>query len=970
MFEELSAAVPIKSKTKLICAGGAIAYATAPVVGFIPTQLQSTMQAIGMGDQALYTATAVGLTLSAMSWPFFIAKAKELFIPSPEVKQRKERYLRLGTMTFAEKDLFTNVLTTGAIGSGKTSAVIYPALRQICNMYNDETLDSKHPHQKWGGLVLDVKGEFYETLIYFLHRSGRNVLYDIILIRPDADYPIVKLQDPDTGYYWYITAAGGSEAREIDYVVEGSFMADGSKIPSTVFTETAEIRAKYEDHLKSLVFEVTKPLYFVGWREEGGKQVRVNYTDEAAKIHYALDSKGQKIKVDTPKRLKYVLVDHVNNGIRYNICSPHLPPAEVASRLVSIAETLGGGGGGDNQYWTDSAKKLMGFIIHLWRNLNEEEASALEIVRLTTQKTALDDQLRKLEVKITELQEEFLNNPDDPVKMKEKDAKRRFLTDVQKYFTDEWGKLDPKTKGIIVSVVSNLFGPFITDYQLQEVFCKPATISFEDTIQKGKIITLLAGGQYETLAKQLGTSLKMDFQSICKSRTTLTHYNKVRVVMFMADEAQVYVTAGGGNNTGDENFMALSRQSRVINFIATQSDSSIISVIGEKKAPVYFQSFGGRIWLQNTDYTTNQNAARILGKVKKEETKSSGKEFSIDSVFGKESSNSVSTEFKEDERFKIETFSNLNVFDAVIYNKGKKGARDKACKYKGKPDAVGDPNSTDFKERHATLRWFYQGYIENRLHQLDETYKLNHTPITESSADTITPVAAADEVSGNRRVTSEVEAARDFAPDDDVIPVSNPADARGPVTGPLNVNSARPKTVQPLIDTETVLVTGAPGPASTSPLPPEEAMDDENPFAAASHLLGEDDANGIAPERINELERQYGTSKEVGKRMLEFASLIDDAELPMRAEFDPESLLLYNDPTDEQFSSAAAGGIFTYGASDDPFPVELPDEHQRQIAGTSVAVPLTPAAVDDDDFNIVENATGILAPGSEDDRGV
>lgn len=965
MIEEVSKAVPIKTKLGLLLSAGAVGGLTAPYVGLIPDSLAYVWDSMGLtrsGISGQLLGTSVGFTLSALSWPFLLLKARELLVPDAVTKMRKDRVLKLGSMEFSEKDLFTNILITGAIGSGKTSSVIYPILRQICNTYNDVQEDLNDPNQKWGGLVLDVKGEFYETLIYFLHKSGRNVLYDLILIRPDADYPVVKMQDPDTGYLWFICAAGGSEGREIDLLTANYFLADGNRIPSTLFTGTVEDRQPHEEYLRGLTMDVKRPLYYVGWRDEGGKQVRVDHTMESGEIAYVLDDNGNKIKVDPPKRLRFVNVEHVNNGIRYNICSPHLPPAEVASRLVSIAETLGGGSGGDNQYWTDSAKKHIGFIIHLWRNLHKEQASALEIVRLTTQKTALDDQLRNLEQRLADLNEEFLNNQDDPVKMKEKDAKRRFLTDVQKYFTDEWGKLDPKTKGIIVSVISNLFGPFITDYQLQEVFCKPATFSFEDTIQKGKIVTLLAGGQYETLAKQLGTSLKMDFQSICKLRTTMAHYNKKRVVMFMADEAQVYVTAGGGNNTGDENFMALSRQSRVINCIATQSDSSIISVIGDKKAPVYFQSFGGRVWLQNTDYTTNENAARILGKVKKEKVSTSGKEFSLESVFGKDGGSSVSTSFEEDQRFKIETFSNLNIFDAIIYNKGKVGARDKATKYKGRPDPIGDDNSADHKERFATLRWFYQAYIENRLHTIGEGSRLNHIKDGESPPPGTVPASASgtqtaaptpeDEAKVKPLVPESTVTPKlipdPFPPDQDLQGYVRPSplsknnlddldfDDNPPLATPVPSASASQSTahkartatnndIPPLFESRQVrAAVQAPlvSAGTAAAAGPDESANED--WAPAVHLLGSESGvtGQLTTDKIRELETKYGSTSEVGRRMLEFATLIDDADLPMRAEFDPESLLMLNPFDDDNETSDLEGGIITSGNLPEPFPFD------------------------------------------------
>ena len=58
----------------------------------------------------------------------------------------KKLEINLGRMTFDEQALFTNIIAFGAIGSGKTSAVIYPILDSITALYKNE--DPKEPDAK------------------------------------------------------------------------------------------------------------------------------------------------------------------------------------------------------------------------------------------------------------------------------------------------------------------------------------------------------------------------------------------------------------------------------------------------------------------------------------------------------------------------------------------------------------------------------------------------------------------------------------------------------------------------------------------------------------------------------------------------------------------------------------------------------------------------------------------------------
>ena len=57
-------------------------------------------------------------------------------------------------LTIPQRGLYTGVMVLGAVGTGKTSACMYPYVDQLLRWRADD------PEQKIGGLVLEVKGDF------------------------------------------------------------------------------------------------------------------------------------------------------------------------------------------------------------------------------------------------------------------------------------------------------------------------------------------------------------------------------------------------------------------------------------------------------------------------------------------------------------------------------------------------------------------------------------------------------------------------------------------------------------------------------------------------------------------------------------------------------------------------------------------------------------------------------------------
>ena len=106
--------------------------------------------------------------------------------PYPQPEQRPTPSLVLGEkhyattpgpasrpewLTVPQRGLYTGVMILGAVGTGKTSACMYPYVDQLLRWKADD------PARKLGGLVLEVKGDFCGQVRSMLHRTGRGADY-------------------------------------------------------------------------------------------------------------------------------------------------------------------------------------------------------------------------------------------------------------------------------------------------------------------------------------------------------------------------------------------------------------------------------------------------------------------------------------------------------------------------------------------------------------------------------------------------------------------------------------------------------------------------------------------------------------------------------------------------------------------------------------------------------------------------
>jgi hypothetical protein len=74
-------------------------------------------------------------------------------------------------LAIPQRGLYTGVMVLGAVGTGKTSACMYPYVDQLLRWRADD------PERKIGGLVLEVKGDFCTQVRTILKNAGRETDY-------------------------------------------------------------------------------------------------------------------------------------------------------------------------------------------------------------------------------------------------------------------------------------------------------------------------------------------------------------------------------------------------------------------------------------------------------------------------------------------------------------------------------------------------------------------------------------------------------------------------------------------------------------------------------------------------------------------------------------------------------------------------------------------------------------------------
>ena len=257
-----------------------------------------------------------------------------------------------------------------------------------------------------------------------------------------------------------------------------------------------------------------------------------------------------------------------------------------------------------------------------------------------TFRTADDAALRE---RLTELGVPFESDrpaPADP-------ARRERLDAVRRWYAQDWLTIDPKLRSSIIEGLS----VFLSVFDLPNVaatFCPPrpageqaawadppvppatpaadtAAVArrlppLDQVIDEGKVLALnMPAGTNPALSRAIGVLLKQAWLQTLLRRPAEMQRRPARVfrpAMFLCDEYQTFATVGEDDPAGDEKMFALTRQSRLIPIVATQSISSLRAVLGQSEAwRALLQTLRTRIFLSLADDSSAQIASTLCGQV-------------------------------------------------------------------------------------------------------------------------------------------------------------------------------------------------------------------------------------------------------------------------------------------------------------------------------------------------------------------
>lgn len=357
---------------------------------------------------------------------------------------------------------------------------------------------------------------------------------------------------------------------------------------------------------------------------------------------------------------KDLITIELKSDIHYNpLHKPNLKPQVLANRLKTILLLFSENN--TESYWLDKAEEVLTECIKLCRLYNNNYVTFLELHKLITIPNYYKE-------KIVILRNLFTSSKLSQPQIYELNSSLNF-------FQQEFENLDPRTKGILISEITRITNPFISDFDVMSTFCSPieklSFTGFSEVIKQGKIVVLNMNiSEYNVLSKIIAAYLKLDFQTEIISNLS---NSSIRTTAFICDEYDKYVTKSDGE------FFSLSREAKCINIVSTQSYSSLKSILkDESQVKVITQNLINKIWFRTDDIFTIEEAQKQLGKEEKEKISKSISEsakqtrFSyITNTLNSEDSNiseTFSTHLQNEYIFETNFFTqNLETFSALTF---------------------------------------------------------------------------------------------------------------------------------------------------------------------------------------------------------------------------------------------------------------------------------------------------------------
>ena len=466
-------------------------------------------------------------------------------------------------LTIPERGLYTGVAIFGAVGSGKTSACMHPFAQQMLSW------QAKDSRRRAAALVLEVKGDFCHDIRRILAGADR-----------EEDYIELGMNG---AWQWNPLSAGWLDSYSLAYTV--------SSLLNQLFGKGKE--PFWQQAYTNLVRWIIE-LY----RVFPGKWVTLQDV-----YRCAISADLFAAKIEQAEALA----------------------EEVCKGTLMITE--------DDLLEHSTALKQW-----VWQSCGRDRMSS-------PNNAALREQLIKLKVKFETKWAAGRGN----------DTALR-VEAVNRWYQHDWQTLDRKVKSSIVEGVSVFLSMFDLP-DVARVFCPPRPVKKAKTkqpqragpvkkperipppelswagmrghlpplgelIDAGKVLALnMPAGINPALSRAIGVMLKNAWlQSLLlrpaeMKRSPSRYY---RPAVFLCDEYQAFASVGEDDPSGDEKSFALTRQCRCIPIVATQSISSLRSVLGSSEAwRALLQTLRTRIFLSLSDDASARIASELCGQVAK-----------------------------------------------------------------------------------------------------------------------------------------------------------------------------------------------------------------------------------------------------------------------------------------------------------------------------------------------------------------
>ena len=514
------------------------------------------------------------------------------------VEVPRPRWLRM-----PEKGLFTGMIIFGAIGTGKTTSCMRPFCRQLLEWQAND------PEKRVAALVLEVKGDFCYDVQEMLKQYRRMDDYMELSLPPepgDKDYGKREVWQWNPLYCpWMDTY---SLAYSLGSIVNQLF--GGSKEPfwQQAYTDVMQwVLAAYRSLPGGWV--TFEDLY--------------NCMQSKGKLSALVDRHGEHVYGQYEYEVFIGADDfdkHQDRLTSVTVCEDDV----VAYRALEGVPVVGG----TDKHASLPEQFVLGPLADGKRPPRTHEFEWLAMDRAVVTRVGYGGycvlcwELRK-EGQVIEFRSHSAKAPSaDDVDLHGK---------IDQWYKEGWLGLDEKLRSSIVQGIAVFLSVFIQP-RVAKVFCpkNPAQMTeaekkrlippLLETIESGKVLALnMPGGTNPALARAAGVMLKGAWLSTLLLRPKAMKLNPekfFRPAVFGCDEYQSFVTTGEKDPAGDEKAFALTRQSRCIPIVATQSISSLRSVIGDGESwRALLQTLRSRIFLSMADDASLETASKLLGQV-------------------------------------------------------------------------------------------------------------------------------------------------------------------------------------------------------------------------------------------------------------------------------------------------------------------------------------------------------------------